>query len=80
LRSILYNDEQHNCICYNCSPNPPSEIVSIFGGFMKVSQFIKLLQRLEYECGDITVINPDNYTPKAECKDINGIGKVIMIK
>ena len=47
---------------------------------MKVSQFIKILQRLEYECGDISVINADNYTPKAECKDIDGIGRVIMIK
>lgn len=47
---------------------------------MKVSQFIKLLQRLEYECGDITVLNTDNYTPKAECKDLVGIGKVIVIR
>ena len=47
---------------------------------MKLSQFIKVLQRLEYECGDITVINPDNYSPKAERKDLDGIGPVIIIK
>jgi hypothetical protein len=47
---------------------------------MKVSQFIKILQRLEYECGDITVLNPDNYSPKAECKELDGIGKVIIIR
>jgi hypothetical protein len=47
---------------------------------MKVSQFIKLLQRLEYECGDITVINLDNYSPKAECITLEGIGPVIRIK
>ena len=47
---------------------------------MKLSQFIKLLQRLEYEHGDISVINLDNYTPKAECKVIDGIGTVIVIK
>ena len=47
---------------------------------MKVSQFIKLLQRLEYEHGDIAVINADNYTPKAEFRDIDVIGPVIMIK
>jgi hypothetical protein len=47
---------------------------------MKVSQLIKLLQRLEYECGDISVLNPDHYSPKAECKDLDGIGKVIIIR
>ena len=47
---------------------------------MKVSQFIKILQRLEYECGDIAVLNPDNYTPKAECKELAGIGQVIVIR
>ena len=48
--------------------------------YMKLSQFIKLLQRLEYECGDLAVVNPDNYTPKAECKKIDGIGTLIVIK
>ena len=47
---------------------------------MKVSQFIKILQRLENECGDITVVNPDNYSPKAEHKDMAGIGQVIVIR
>ena len=47
---------------------------------MKVSKFIELLQRLESECGDIAVLNPDNYTPKAECKELEGIGKVIVIR
>ncbi len=47
---------------------------------MKISQFIKVLQRLEYEHGDIQVINPDNYTPKAEYKDLETIGSVILIR
>lgn len=47
---------------------------------MKISQFIKLLQRLEYEHGDIAVINPDNYSPKAEYKEMDVIGKVIIIR
>lgn len=47
---------------------------------MKISQFIKLLQRLEYEHGDLHVINPDNYIPKAEFKEIDVIGPVIMIR
>ena len=47
---------------------------------MKVSQFIKLLQRLEYEHGDIAIINTDNYTPKAAYKEIDVIGPVIVIK
>ena len=47
---------------------------------MKVSQFIKLLQRLEYEYGDIAVINADNYTPKAVFKELNVIGPVIVIR
>jgi len=47
---------------------------------MKVSQFIKLLQRLEYEHGDIAVINADSNTPKADYKDMDVIGPVIIIK
>jgi hypothetical protein len=47
---------------------------------MKVSQLIKVLQRLEYECGDISVLNADHYSPKAECKELDGIGKVIIIR
>ena len=47
---------------------------------MKVSQLIKLLQRLEYECGDIAVLNADHYSPKAEYKELDGIGKVIIIR
>ena len=47
---------------------------------MKVSQLIKLLQRLEYECGDISVLNADDYSPKAECKELDGIGKVIILQ
>ena len=47
---------------------------------MKVSQFIKILQRLEYEHGDIAIINTDNYSPKAEYIVLDVIGPVIMIK
>jgi hypothetical protein len=47
---------------------------------MKVSQFIKILKLLESEYGDITVINLDNYSPKAEFKSLDGIGPVIIIK
>jgi len=47
---------------------------------MKISQFIKLLQRLEYEHGDIQVINLADRTPKAEYKDLEDIGPVIIIR
>ena len=47
---------------------------------MKVSQFIKILQRLEYDHGDIAIINIDNYTPKAEYKELDVIGPVIVVK
>jgi hypothetical protein len=52
----------------------------LYGGVMKVSQFIKLLQRLEYEHGDIAVINADNYTPNAVFKELDVIGPVIVIR